>query len=79
VLTVEAGVGGRRVRLREKDAKTRQKRRIALDEDTLAVLAEHVAGQDRDADSLGLEIDAGAYLFSLAPDCAAPLVADSVS
>ena len=68
VLTIEAGVAGSRARMREKDTKTHQKRRVALDESTVAVLQEHLSRQDRDAAELGFALDGRAFLFSLDPD-----------
>jgi integrase len=79
VLTVEAGVSGNRMGMREKDTKTHQKRRIALDDDTIAVLRAHLERQDEDAVRIGVRLGRDAYLFSLDPDCARPLVPDSVS
>src|SRR3954470_20376165 len=52
VLTIESGVAGSRARMREKDTKTHQKRRVALDESTVAILQEHLRRQDRDAAEL---------------------------
>jgi hypothetical protein len=60
--------------MREKDTKTHQKRRIALDEDTIAVLGAHLERQDEDAARVGAELGRNAYLFALDPDCARPLV-----
>jgi integrase len=79
MLTIESGVAGSRARLREKDTKTHQKRRVALDESTVAVLRAHLTEQDRDAHVLGVELDGRAFVFSLDPDCARPLVPASVS
>jgi integrase len=78
-LTIEAGVSGNRQGMREKDTKTHQKRRIAVDDDTLDVLRAHLERQDEDAARLGVKLGGDAYLFSLDPDCALPLVPDSVS
>ena len=44
---------------REKDTKTHQKRRIALDEDTIAVLRAHLERQDEDALSVGVKLGRG--------------------
>jgi integrase len=79
VLTVEAGVSGNRKGMREKDTKTHQKRRIALDENTISVLRAYLERQDEDAARLAVKLGRDAYLFSLDPDCARPLVPDSVS
>jgi integrase len=79
VLTIEAGVAGPRGRLREKDTKTHQQRRVALDGTTIAVLREHLAQQDDQAAALRVKLDGRAFLFSLDPDCSRPLVPASVS
>jgi integrase len=79
VLTIESGVAGSRARMRAKDTKTHQKRGVALDESTLAVLQEHLIRQDRDAAELGFALDGRAFLFSLDPDCERPLVPDAVT
>jgi integrase len=79
VLRVPRSVGGTRKLMREKDTKTHQQRRVALDAETLLVLREHVARQDAQAEELGIKVAADAYLFSLDPDCCRPLVPDSVT
>lgn len=79
VLRVPRSVRGRRSNLKEKDTKTHQQRRVALDADTCAVLTEHIERQDARAAELDLTIPDDAYLFSLDPDCGQPLVPDSVS
>jgi integrase len=79
VLRVPRSVAGSRKSMREKDTKTHQQRRVALDAETLAVLREHVAIQDARAAELGLSAAADAFLFSLDPDCGRPLVPDSVT
>jgi integrase len=78
VLTIESGVAGSRARMREKDTKTHQKRRVALDESTVAILQEHLVRQARDVAARGSLLTAGPYLFSLDPNCERPLVLDSV-
>src|SRR3954452_25010444 len=80
ILRVHRSVGGTsRADLREKDTKSHQERRIALDAETIAVLDEHLARQDATATELGLTLDDSAFLFSLDPDCASPLLPDSVT
>jgi integrase len=76
--TIESGVAGSRARMREKDTKTHQKRRVALDESTVAVLQQHLMRQDWDTAALGVALDGRAFL-SLDPDCDRPLVPDSVT
>jgi integrase len=79
ILTVEASVAGPRRQTREKDTKTHQKRRIALDPETVAILDGQIARQDTEAEQLGVKLMRDAFLFSLAPDCSTPLLPDSVT
>ena len=79
VLTIEVSVGGRRSATRQKDTKTHQMRRVALDMETVEILREHIARQDDLIRQLGLKPPRDAFLFSLDPDCSTPLLPDSVS
>ncbi len=63
----------------DKDTKTHQQRRVALDPETVAVLTEHLERWRERAAALGVELAPTAYVFSLAPDASKPLVPDSVS
>jgi integrase len=63
----------------EKDTKTHQQRRVALDADTVAVLAEHFARCQARARSVGIELAADAYVFSLAPDGSTPIAPDTIT
>lgn len=63
----------------EKDTKTHQQRRIAVDADTVEVLAAHLASCEERAEALALALDANAFVFSLAPDGSTHLVPSSVS
>ncbi len=63
----------------EKDTKTHQQRRIAVDADTVEVLAAHRARCGVGAEALGLALDAEAFVFSLSPDGSTHLVPSSVS
>jgi integrase len=56
--------GQRRI---EKDTKTHQMRRIALDAETVAVLAEHRGRYEQQAQASGVEPAADAFLFSYHP------------
>jgi integrase len=62
-----------------RDTKTHQQRRIALDDETVAVLSEHVARVDGRAAQLGLDVGRDGYLFSLAPDASTPLLPDTAT
>jgi integrase len=79
ILTIEGSVFGTRARTKRKDTKTHQKRRIALDSTTVAILRDHLAEQAAVADRLGFEIASDAYLFSNDPDCSRPWLPGSVS
>ncbi len=63
--------------MREKDRKTHQKRRVALDESAVGVVRDHLMRQDWDAAELGFALDGRAFRFSLDRDCERPLVPDS--
>lgn len=79
VLRIPRSITGSRVTMREKDTKTHQQRRVALDKETQLVIAELVERQDEVAASVGLTISPDAYLFSPDVDCGRPLVPDSVT
>ena len=66
-------------KLQEKDTKTHQQRRVTLDPETVAVLAEHFERATERAASVGAALLPDAFVFSNAPDCRAPLVPGSVS
>lgn len=57
----------------EKDTKTHQKRRLALDPDTVAVLREHRERVAERAASLGLTLRTDSFVFSLDPDGSRPM------
>ncbi|HEX8933098.1 MAG TPA: tyrosine-type recombinase/integrase [Pseudonocardiaceae bacterium] len=79
VLTVERSIGQRSGRTCEKDTKTHQHRRIALDPKTVSLLGDHRARCDERAVALGLALNDDAFVFSLALDGSAHLRPDSVS
>ena len=64
---------------KEKDTKTHQSRRIALDEETIAVLAKHLGRCRARAGTGRVELVPDGYVFSLLPDGSEPLVPDSVT
>ncbi|WP_345422230.1 tyrosine-type recombinase/integrase [Pseudonocardia xishanensis] len=57
----------------EKDTKSHQKRRLALDPQAIEILKEHRARAVERAASLGLTLRPDAFLFSLAPDNSTPM------
>ena len=79
VLRVPRSLSGSRRTMREKDTKTHQQRRVALGAESLAILDDLLNRQDRLAAEIDAKIRPDAYLFSLDPDCANPLVPDSVT
>ena len=52
----------------EKGTKTHQQRRVVLDEETSALLREHRARAEAEAEDLAITLDDNGYVFSLAPD-----------
>ena len=66
-------------RLGEKDTKDHQKRRIAVDPDTLVLLVEHRQRCEERAAALDVVLPADAFVFSSAPDGSKYLLPDSVS
>lgn len=62
-----------------KKTKTKQKRRIALDEYTVALLRDHRSRVEERCAALGGKLPADAFVFSLAPDGSTPLIPRSVS
>jgi len=56
-----------------KEPKTRQKRRLALDPVTIEALRRHRAAVGALADSLGLDVPADAFVFSISPQGSEPL------
>ncbi|MDN5849870.1 MAG: tyrosine-type recombinase/integrase, partial [Nitrococcus sp.] len=63
----------------EKDTKTHQQRRVALDPETVKALTEHWERCSARSESLGVPLTRDAFVFSLAPDGSAHLVPSSVS
>jgi len=71
-----ASVGGGTV---VKDTKTHADRRIAIDPDTIAVLAERRQRQERSATMCGVQLGPDAFMFSTAPDGSQPLHPDTIT
>jgi integrase len=67
--------GGRKV----KDTKTHQSRRIAMDEATSVILADHLDRCHLRAAVYGCKLDPDGYVFSLDPDGRSPRLPDSVT
>lgn len=79
VLMLERSIGQRSGRTWEKDTKTHQHRRIALDPETLSLLSEHRHRCEERVSALGLALTDDAFVFSLAADGSEHLKPDSVS
>jgi integrase len=79
VLTVRQSQGQLAGRQWEKDTKTHQARRVALDRETVELLTEHRDRCAFRAKALDVELDEEAFVFSGAPDGSTPLRPDSVT
>jgi integrase len=66
-------------KLREKDTKTHQQRRIALDAETVEVLRDHLRRCEERAEALGQRFRPHGYVFSPDPDGSTPLVPDTAT
>ncbi|WP_263251656.1 GntR family transcriptional regulator [Saccharopolyspora rosea] len=63
----------------EKDTKTHQQRRVALDPVTVEVMVEHQERARARAESVGVDLDGEAFVFSPEPDSSTWLVPSSVT
>ena len=72
LLRIERSNAQPRSGVKEKETKTRQQRRVALDPQTLEMLTTHRDRCERRCAALGCELDPSAYLFSPAPDGSTP-------
>jgi integrase len=79
VLTVRQSQGQLAGLQWEKDTKTHQARRVALDPETVALLTEHRDRCAARARVLDVELDEDAFVFSGAPDSSTPSRPDSVT
>jgi integrase len=72
-LTVERSNAHTRTGLQEKTTKSTRRRRVALDEGTVALLKEHRDHVEHQCEQIGVRRVADAFLFSLSPDGSTPL------
>lgn len=79
VLALSRSIGQRNAAVWEKDTKTHQHRRIALDPETVTILVDHHRRCAERAQALGVELSREAFVFSLAPDGSTHLRPNSVS
>jgi integrase len=79
VLALSRSIGQRNAQTWEKDTKTHQHRRVALDPETVEILAEHHLRCVERARALGVVLSRDAFVFSLAPDGSTYLRPNSVS
>lgn len=63
----------------DKDTKTHQQRRVALDPETVTILAEHWERCQARVNALDLTISRDGFVFSLAPDNSTHLLPDTVT
>src|SRR5664279_1320827 len=79
VLTLRRSIAQHGGEVWEKDTKTHQQRRVALDPETVAVLAEHWDRCAARAVEVGRELGPDAFVFSLAPDSSTHLQPSAVT
>jgi len=79
VLNVRSAIAQEGSQTWEKDTKTHQQRRIALDKTTVGLLSAYRRQCDEIAAELGVEIDTSNWLFSPAPDHSRWVTPSSVS
>jgi integrase len=79
VLTVERSLSETTGSLREKTTKTRQKRRIALDPNTVDLLIAHREQCESECAALSIELDRDAFIFSNSPDGSKPWLPSTVT
>lgn len=69
VLTYRTSIAQQGSETWEKDTKTHQQRRVALDPETVAVLTEHRDRCETRSAQLEMQLDRDGFVFSLDPDC----------
>lgn len=79
LLTLHRSVGQYGGETWEKDTKTHQRRRVALEPDTVEMLREHRERCESRAASLDLSVPADGFVFSHEPDCSAQLRPNTVT
>lgn len=72
-LRVERSISEIAGEIEDKPTKTHDTRVVRLDDATVSFLRQHLKSMDARADSLGLEIAADGYVFSLEPGCKGPM------
>jgi len=79
VLSIRSAMAQVGKRAWEKDTKTHQHRRIVLDPQTLALMRGYLQRCAQQAALLGIDLRQDSYIFSTAPDHAAPMRPDTVT
>ncbi|MEQ7007657.1 tyrosine-type recombinase/integrase [Actinopolymorpha sp. B17G11] len=79
VVTLHRSIAQLGGQMYEKDTKTHQRRRLALDSATVEILKAHRARCEERAAALDLSIPADAFVFSLSADCSTQIRPDSVT
>ncbi|MBA0125547.1 tyrosine-type recombinase/integrase [Haloechinothrix sp. YIM 98757] len=78
-ISVQRSIDQDGAEIREKDTKSHQHRRIALDPATTVVMTEHKTRCEERATTLGVTLDPDGYVFSLDPDGSTPMKPDTVT
>lgn len=79
VISIERSYSVTRTKTGEKGTKTRQRRRIAIDTDMVALLRGHLQTCRDDCAALGIRLPGDAFVFSTTPDGATPPLPRSVT
>ena len=79
VVTYRRGVAQSGAEIYEKDTKTHQQRRVALDSDTVEILRAHHDRAAATAQALGVLLSPDAFVFSPVPDSSQPFKPDTIT
>ena len=66
-------------KLQEKSTKSDQDRRLSIDPYTVDLLLAHKKASEEQCRSLGVKLTGDSFVFSLEPDCSAPMKPDTVT
>jgi len=79
IMTIERSYAQTRAGRQEKHTKSRQKRRVALDAHTVALLTAYRARCRDECGSLGVDLSRDAFVFSGSPDLSTPLLPSTIT
>ncbi len=77
VIRFRRSIAQKGTRVKEKDTKTHQQRRLALDAETVTILKEHLDRCLKRAAAVGAELSRDSFVFSLSPDDSTPMRPDT--